>query len=1390
MSGNYLIRRGLKKALSYLLILAMVFGCLGLGGMAEQVYASEAGIVAEESLIRALDYYKTKEYGKLSNWEELLAIYSTGKLPGQTLNLKEWKLPAIQATDGAASYTPAIITSLIRGSNPTALVDGLLSKLTGNKFSNYADAQAYAILGLEIARNSGIEISDTYSGKNAVEYLIGLQKPNGGFTGEYDGGYVTNDTTGIVALALAPYANEEGLKTQISAIVSFFEGEQLTEGGFKYYYAASQWGPAGSDESANSTALAVWGLSAIKSRTNDQELKDRIDIMLTKALPALIKWQNSDGSFGFEASGDGEFNSLTSRQIMIALYMIACNANIFDQIDRNAIELVDSHIRIESDLHNPVDVYISSEKNETIITSAETAWNKANMDGSFLPGEYNRYLLNNVLATTDTTITTTTNEIVIIAKDVTTRAAFENVSLTGEMNNPQTVTLINKESGEPLPGVIITIDGMNVGFGPVVTDSNGKVTIPADKFLVAGTYEISAASSGVSKDLCTIIINQGTQSTKYVSVRIEGINENIVNEKQIAVTTAGDRTLTAHDAMKKALDDKAIAYAVNSGQIASIADISDNYFSLVGKDYDYWNFYVNNQYSNYGVTSYVISDGDELLLFYGNANTVLPTVAYTIEEGNLTVELTATYYDWGADKYITTEVGGATVTLSREGVQLEALSTDASGIAVFSDMTTGTYLLKIEKFDITVEKEGMHLPAIVRSDHTIKIFEKTVIDSDVQTVDLTGISSSVPQSITVEAGATNPAIKVTKDSGAGLPEIAITSNSTNHVNMSIASGTKVSSDPNWDGTIALPTFTTVTLPDKTVSTAVYVGSNNYDITFDQPVRLHMPNVAGKKIGFIDASGDFTEITTTLTTDDVNAANDQLAAAGKTAGKYISGNDVIIWTKHFTTFVAYTDNTPPGGGGSNPGVKTVKITIKSASGTIASDSAYVITPGVDSILDVLEAVLHNAEIDITIGDNAYVLEIDGLGEFDGGVNSGWLCYVDKKGLNKSASAYKLQGGEVIEWIYTLDYTKEKGSEKWNQALLSEEITGTIAKEAMDSILKDIKAGKADRWTASLALGDISFDKDALAGLVDQMDGDSVNITIEQAFNKDLSAKQREAAGDRPVYDISITSGKKNISQFGGKLTIALPYKLKEGESPSGIVVYHLNADGDLVSMEGSYDPVSEKVIFTVDHLSYYVIGYDETLVKWPFTDVIQGDGANWFYSPVKFVYERGIFSGTGATTFSPGSPLTRSMLASVLARMSGADLTAYKAVPFADVDINSWYGPSVAWAKEMGIVSGYANKDGSFAFKPDDKISRQDIAVMLNNYNEKVGKTAYSQTASAVTFTDNPQIAEYAKVAVESMQQAGIIKGMKNADGSFRFNPTNNATRAEAATMIYNMLAGK
>jgi hypothetical protein len=220
------------------------------------------------------------------------------------------------------------------------------------------------------------------------------------------------------------------------------------------------------------------------------------------------------------------------------------------------------------------------------------------------------------------------NEILMLDIDVTTRSAFETNYLSGEMNTPQTIKLINPETNEPLSGLAVTIDGSYVGyqyFEPydpleTETDINGMFTIPADKFLEAGEYIVSTSSAGISKDICVININPGSSDSKTVSVRVEGINENIVYEKDITVTSSGDKILTAQDALEKALDENNVDYSIyDSGYIFSIDSIEEDF---VNTGY-FWNFYINEGSAPVGIGSYVIEDGDEILIFYGKYGVTL-----------------------------------------------------------------------------------------------------------------------------------------------------------------------------------------------------------------------------------------------------------------------------------------------------------------------------------------------------------------------------------------------------------------------------------------------------------------------------------------------------------------------------------------------------------------------------------------------------------------------------------------------------------------------------------------------------------------------------------------------------------------------------------------------
>lgn len=64
----------------------------------------------------------------------------------------------------------------------------------------------------------------------------------------------------------------------------------------------------------------------------------------------------------------------------------------------------------------------------------------------------------------------------------------------------------------------------------------------------------------------------------------------------------------------------------------------------------------------------------------------------------------------------------------------------------------------------------------------------------------------------------------------------------------------------------------------------------------------------------------------------------------------------------------------------------------------------------------------------------------------------------------------------------------------------------------------------------------------------------------------------------------------------------------------------------------------------------------------FTEVPEG---SWYEAAIQYCQQQGIMNGTSSTTFSPDAAMTRSMLATVLYRMSGSP-TISTASTFSDV----------------------------------------------------------------------------------------------------------------------------
>ena len=169
--------------------------------------------------------------------------------------------------------------------------------------------------------------------------------------------------------------------------------------------------------------------------------------------------------------------------------------------------------------------------------------------------------------------------------------------------------------------------------------------------------------------------------------------------------------------------------------------------------------------------------------------------------------------------------------------------------------------------------------------------------------------------------------------------------------------------------------------------------------------------------------------------------------------------------------------------------------------------------------------------------------------------------------------------------------------------------------------------------------------------------------------------------------------------------------------------------------------------------------------------------SWFKAAVDYVVERGLFNGTGKGNFSPNKQASKGMIITVLARMAGTDVdTGATDGNYSDVDYSLWYGPAIAWAYRMGIISDERK------FEPNSMLTRENMAVIIANFIDAFDLTYEEKTSEEPQYTDYDKISEEAKDAVALTYKAGIFKGNKNGT----FKPQSGLTRAELATVIMRL----
>ncbi|RHP68604.1 hypothetical protein DXA59_10235 [Clostridium sp. OF03-18AA] len=337
-------------------------------------------------------------------------------------------------------------------------------------------------------------------------------------------------------------------------------------------------------------------------------------------------------------------------------------------------------------------------------------------------------------------------------------------------------------------------------------------------------------------------------------------------------------------------------------------------------------------------------------------------------------------------------------------------------------------------------------------------------------------------------------------------------------------------------------------------------------------------------------------------------------------------------------------------------------------------------------------------------------------------------------------------------------------------ISKALAGVQITLKADALDKLVSSG-VKRFTIDTdSMADFGFMLDTLKELNRQTTGD---LILKMKKTAVTSQEVETAIGNRPVYDITlweVKNGKETVVNLSGKtVSIAIPYTPAKNEKPGNLYAVYVDENGNVQWIsKSSYNMDQKAVIFVAEHFSIYGIGYKNQIPA--FTDV----NNHWAKDNMLFVVSRGLLSGTSATTFSPNTGMTRGMFVTALGRLAGVDPTDYQARMFTDVKEDAYYAPYVNWAAKTGVVSG--TTDTTFA--PDTNINREQMAVIMKNYATKLGYTI-PKTLEVVNFADSAGISSWAKEAVKSMQQAGILAGKTNNC----FDPAGTATRAEVATVL-------
>ena len=174
---------------------------------------------------------------------------------------------------------------------------------------------------------------------------------------------------------------------------------------------------------------------------------------------------------------------------------------------------------------------------------------------------------------------------------------------------------------------------------------------------------------------------------------------------------------------------------------------------------------------------------------------------------------------------------------------------------------------------------------------------------------------------------------------------------------------------------------------------------------------------------------------------------------------------------------------------------------------------------------------------------------------------------------------------------------------------------------------------------------------------------------------------------------------------------------------------------------------------------------------PFTDVPED---SFYYDAVLWAVEKGITTGTTATTFDPNGQCQRAAVVTFLWRSAGCPEPTGTENPFRDVNRSDFFYEAVLWAVENGITTGMSADH----FGPYALCNRAQVVTFLHR----------AAGSPATNLTDNP----FRDVQQGDFFYEPVLWAVENAIttgvSSTSFAPDTICNRAQVVTFLYRALA--